>query len=191
MLNILHLPHRLDRLKLLEQQLEEQGITEYKLWDGKLGIAMRERKMNIVEGHKQIVRDAKEKGLPYVIIAEDDITFFGKGAWKYYIENMPQSFDMYLGMFYTMNPNATEGLRITGEVCGFTLYTVHERFYDVFLAAPIDKHIDRSIMNLALNHEFYVPEYFVCHQNATQSDNTMGKPDLMRFLKGRKLFSDL
>lgn len=188
MLNILHLPHRTDRLELLMQQLTAQGIKEYTLWAGKLGQSTRDRRVNIVAGHKQIVQDAKDRNLPYVIIAEDDITFFGAGAWDYYLANMPKSFDLYLGMIYS-KADIIKDNRLIGEASGFTLYTVHERFYDRFLAAPPDKHIDRSITSLALNYEFYLPEYFVCEQNSTQSNNTEGKPNLPMFLEGRKLFN--
>ncbi len=189
MLNVLHLPHRTDRLELLLTQFKEQGITEYRLWEGKLGQSMRDRRINICAGHKQIVQHAKDNNLPFVIIAEDDITFTSKGAWAYYVMNMPQNFDIYFGMIYSNDKEAIQNNRLVKEACGFTLYTVHQRFYEQFLSAPIDKHIDRSITSWCLNYEYILPEYFVCHQNDSQSDNTMGKPNLSIFLEGRKLFN--
>ena len=37
-LNIIHLKERKDRLQLLDRQLFEQSITDYKLWKGILDI---------------------------------------------------------------------------------------------------------------------------------------------------------
>jgi len=78
MLNILHLPYRKDRLELLLKQFEEQGISEYKLWDGVLGQSMRDRRKKIVSGHKKIVQDAKDKKLPFVTIAGMIFPFMGR-----------------------------------------------------------------------------------------------------------------
>ena len=189
MLNILHLPHREDRLELLLHQLKEQNITEYTLWAGKLGTTSRDKRMNIVAGHKQIVQDAKDRNLPYVIIAEDDLTFTSKKAWDYYLKSMPSDFDIYFGMVYAKDKDLLEGNRLMKEASGFTLYTVHQRFYDQFLSCPPDRHIDRTITSWCLNYKFMLPEYFVCYQNDSQSDNTMGKPNLPMFLEGRKLFT--
>lgn len=189
MLNVLHLPHRTDRLELLLTQFKEQGITNYKLWDGKIGQSMKERRSNVAWGHKQIVQHAKDNNLPFVIIAEDDITFTSKGAWAYYVMNMPQDFDIYFGMIYSSDKDAIVKNRIVKEVSGFTLYTVNSRFYDTFLDTPPDKHIDRVVTGKWANFKFLLPDKFMCYQNSTQSDNTMGKPDLSYFLRGREMFT--
>jgi len=91
-------------------------------------------------------------------------------------------------MIYSIDKKAIVENRLMVESCGMTLYTVNERFYDVFLNLPIDKHIDRSLTSMCLNYKFLLPDCFVCYQNDTQSDNNMGKPDLSIFLKNRRLF---
>lgn len=185
-LNILHPKSRTDRYELLMKQLEEQGIVNYKLWDNPIGQSMQERRGYVNSGHRKIVAFAKENALPYITIAENDITFFDKGAWNYYWDNLPESYDLYLGMVYV---GTVENARLISDASGFTLYTIHSRFYDFFLSISPDKHIDRAITSFHSSFEFKLPPMFVCEQNNTQSDNHMGKPDLKARLVGRKLYS--
>lgn len=186
-LNILHPSSRKDRYELLMKQLEQQKITDYKLWDNPIGQSMVQRRSLVCSGHKKIVQHAKDNNLKSVIIAENDITFFGDGAWDYYLKNIPEDYDIYFGMIYV---GEIKDNRVVSESSGFTLYMVNERFYDRFLAAPPDKHIDRTITSLWEQYKFMVCPKFVCHQNDTQSDNTMGRPDLTKYLKGRELFGN-
>ncbi|MBK9479942.1 MAG: hypothetical protein IPP56_13545 [Bacteroidetes bacterium] len=184
-LHILHPKSRLDRYELLVKQLQSQQITDFKLWDNKIGQSMRERRMLINSGHRKIVQYAKDNKLPKIIVAENDITFTDSGAWDYYLANEPKDYDMYFGMIYKGD---IVDNRLVSESSGFTLYTIHERFYDRFLSAKQDHHIDREITAFHKDFMFKVCPKFVCYQNATQSDNTMGRPDLTRYLIGRDLF---
>jgi hypothetical protein len=185
-LHIIHPKSRTDRYELLIKQLEEQGITDYRLWDNPIGQSMKERRSLVNSGHRKIVQYAKDNKLPKIIIAENDLTFTDKGAWKYYLDNEPKDYDLYLGMVYI---GEVKENRLASEASGFTLYTIHERFYDRFLSTPPEQHIDRAITFFWDKYKFMLPPKFVCYQNATQSDNTMGRPDLTRFLKGRELFT--
>lgn len=94
-LNIIHLPSRLDRLQLLENQLDEQKVRDYKIWPGILDNDNPKR--GIAKAHKQIIRWAKDQGLDSIIIAEDDLKFTAPGAFAFFIENEPTNFDIYLG----------------------------------------------------------------------------------------------
>ncbi|WP_288983729.1 hypothetical protein [uncultured Flavobacterium sp.] len=185
-LHIIHPKSRTDRYELLIEQLKIQGITDYVLWDNPIGQSMKERRMCVNAGHRKIVQYAKDNNLPKIIIAENDLTFTDKGAWQYYLDNEPNDYDLYLGMIYI---GTIENNRLISDACGFTLYTIHERFYDRFLSVNPQHHIDRDITSFFDKYKFMLPPKFVCYQNATQSDNTMGRPDLTRFLKGRELFT--
>ena len=185
-LHILHPKSRIDRYELLVNQLFEQRIANFLLWDNPIGQSMKERRSFVNSGHRKIVQYAKDNGLKRIIIAENDITFTDKGAWDYYLKQIPESYDLFLGMIYVGN---IENGRLVSDASGFTLYTIHERFYDFFLNVKPDHHIDRAITSYHERFEFKVCHPFVCYQNNTQSDNTMGKPNLMNYLKGRELFT--
>jgi hypothetical protein len=123
---------------------------------------------SINASHKFLVRAAKEAGSPYTIIAEDDVLFSDKGAWQYYLDNMPPSFDLYLGCTY-VKPFSER------KVAGFHLYTVHEKFYDRFLDAPDKDHIDIA-MNY-LGGDYHVCRPIVALQRAGYSANNNAYAD--------------
>jgi hypothetical protein len=50
-------------------------------------------------------------------------------------------------------------------MAGLTLYTVHNRFYDKYLALPSMNHIDRLLGMIANENEFVVCDPFVCYQS--------------------------
>jgi hypothetical protein len=190
MSNIVHfinLKHRTDRLEKAEQEFKEQGI-ESNRWEGIIyGETFTERRKGVNAAHRQIVQYAKDNKLPYIIIAEDDIRFFQGESWKFYLDNMPKSFDIYLGMIYT---GKIENNRLASAASGFILYTVHERFYDTFLSCPVDKHIDRELTNNFNKYEFMVCPEFVCEQRLSKSDNSGQTVDLRKLLEGRKIFGN-
>lgn len=183
-LNIIHLPQRTDRLQSLMEQTNEQGIP-YKLWDG---ILYKPAHTGISKAHKQIVSWAKFTGKPFVAIAEDDIKFFCKGAWKYFISKIPKSFDLYCGVILH---GQTEGNRIvttTGMSGTNTLYIIHERFYDFFLSIDESKHLDRELGRFSNINEYYVCDPMVCTQMGGYSDNHRQVYHYDGYLVGKKLY---
>lgn len=186
-LNIIHLPHRTDRYESLRHELITQGITDFKLHTGI--IDKYNRKKGICQSHKSIVREAKENNSPCVIIAEDDIRFTELGAWKYYLSKMPESFDIYFSMIYV--GQISEENKLVSQASGFTMYTIHERFYDTFLSIPDDCHIDRELTLKWAAYEFLVCPEFVCDQNGMRSDNNFKTTDYSPLLEKRKLYGRL
>ena len=185
-LNIIHLSRRQDRYDLLMPQLALQGITDYVLHEG---IEKKHnRKEGICKSHKAIVREAKEKGLPMVHIAEDDIVFTSPGAWDYYLSKIPDSFDLFMGMTYVGSHD--ENGRINSICSGLTLYTVSERFYDSFLSIPDSCHVDRTITAMHKEYEFILIDKFVAYQSGSKSDNTQTTCDYTPLLQGRKLYGE-
>lgn len=146
------------------KQSKEQGFA-IKFYEG-----IREKVIlrGINKTHRKIVQDAKDKGLEYVIIMEDDCLFTSPNAFNYYIENMPKEFHLYLGMIYA---GEIKDGRIMNGFSGLTLYTVHERFYDEFLSADPNDHLDRYLGNSCFKNKYYVCEPFVCYQSGGFSDN--------------------
>lgn len=172
--------NRSERLPRLMNQLEEQGITDYELWDGvyKFDSA----KENINAAHKQIVEYAKVAGWEMVCVAEDDIRFLGLGAWDYFIKNIPNDFDLYLSSIYVGDISHDNTVR---EFCGFGLYVVHRRFFDTYLSTSPFDHIDRSLSGKG---RFVVSDPFIADQYSGFSSNT-GKDEVYEhLLNGRNLF---
>jgi len=148
-LNIIHLETRSDRWPVLINEIQKQGITDYRIWSG---IPTPQPKTGISLAHKQIVADAQTFSQPQVMIAEDDLKFTALNSYRCFLENLPTDFDLYLGgiMYGTIKPDKT-----VTRFAGLTLYVVHQRFYETFLKLPEDKHLDQALDNKG--------KYVVCH----------------------------
>lgn len=186
-INVINLEHRTDRLSLFHQQSIEQGFG-YRVWPGI--IVKHNNKMGINRAHKQIVQYAKDNMLRYVCVAEDDIKFFAPGAWKYFLDNIPDDYDIYFSMIYN---GQIENNRIMSVFSGMSMYIVNWRFYETFLSLPDDCHIDRDMIGgITDKYKFMVCDNFVCEQIGGKSDNTKTSIDSYRpFLVGRKIFGDV
>jgi len=184
-LHVINLKHRVDRLSSFQKEAQHQAIIDFKIWEGVFIRAI--PIYAILQSHKMIVADAKQKGLPRVVIAEDDIKFLGLGAWEYYLKNIPDDYDLYLGGVFSgivKEDNTIE------DFSGMTLYTVHERFYDTFLALNKIDNIDRQ---LARKGKYVVCNPIVVSQWGGFSDNKLGVTEeydsLIRSM-GLKMFNE-
>lgn len=137
-INIINLPHRVDRRKSATEQMIAQGAS-YLFWDG---IITKERRLGISMAHKRIIQYAKESKFKKVAVAEDDIVFTHPTSLKYFLQHMPYDFDIYLSGYYSGRIGENH---IIEKFCGMTLYVVHERYYDTFLAASDKQHIDTAL----------------------------------------------
>ena len=170
-LHIIHLPkiyfhsaskeyqESIRRKESFEKEMKEQGIA-YVVHDAILNEPA--PFTGCIQSHKAIVREATHKGFKEVAIAEDDIKFFAPGAWDYFLKCKPESFDLYLGMSYSLN-NFKDGL-IRGQFDSLTLYIISERFYDEFLALPEDNHADRELSRICDKKEFRICIPYVAEQ---------------------------
>jgi hypothetical protein len=181
LLNIIHLPERLDRAELLKNELIEQGITNFKLWDGIKDSRLVNR--GISKAHKQIVQCAKENNFPEVLIGEDDLHFTSKGAFIYFIDNKPEDFDIFLGGIYYGRLMKDS---IVNDFSGLTLYIINERFYKKFLSMNETEHLDRALRN---SGKFIVCNPMVVIQHNGFSDNLKKDINYESFLKDRLLFT--
>ena len=139
-LHIIHNSDDIRRLYQLEIELTVQGIDNYFLWDAIYD--ERGTFQGINKAHKQIVRWAKENELPFVTIAEDDLHFFDVGAYKYYLKHEPTIYDLYLGGIFL--GELDEESR-TKNFTGLTLYRIAKQYYDTFLEADENQHLDIAL----------------------------------------------
>ena len=139
-INIILDNRRQDDYDRLLAEFEIQGISNYRFWD-----AITDKK-TVIEcinaSHKMIVRDAKDRCLPYVVIMEQDCTFPAMDGWKYFIKNIPEQFDIFSAATYV------DDLEDKNILCGFHLYIVNSCFYDTFLSVINTGHIDTEVDNL-------------------------------------------
>ena len=149
-------------------ELIRQEITEFKFHPATV------LKNSVVESinfsHKKIVREAKESGEKEVIIFEQDIFFTSPDSWKYFMDNKPKVFDVYLGGTYLINkPDEWAAPRIkVNEWVGSHCIIISERYYDTFLSVPDNDHIDTVQKGRG---EFYVCFPFIGMQRPGHSRN--------------------
>lgn len=186
-INVINLESRPERLEGFLKEAYFQGFG-VKVWQGE--VVPYNAKMGICRSHKRIVQYAKDNELKWTCIAEDDCRFFGdsRGAWKYFVDNMPNDYDLFLGMVYVAD---VVDNRITSVFSGMTIYFVNSRFYDFFLSIPDDVHIDRHLGLTANIHKYMVSDQYIAEQDGSKSDNTKTTCNYRPFLKGRKIFGDV
>lgn len=185
-INVISLEHRTDRQEHFHQQALEQQFG-YRMWSGILCQGDNKRGINLA--HRQIVQYAKDNNLPFTIICEDDVKFFAPNAFKYFIDNTPQDYDLFFSMIYV--GDITDN-RITSAFSGMTMYAINNRFYDFFLSLPESIHIDRELGKYADQFKFMVCDKFVAEQIPGKSDNSHTVTTSYRpYLKGRKIYGDV
>lgn len=163
--HILHDNQRSERLEPLLKELAEQGITNYEIIQPEIDVKKFPFE-NINHAHKSIVKMAKEKGLKEVAIMEDDVMFTCPTAWKYFLDNKPDDYSVYVSATYIMPPSHN-------LLTGFQCYLVHESFYDLYLSVPDKAHIDNAICDLKSNHKICYP--FIALQRPGYSANHPGQ----------------
>lgn len=169
LINVISLERRSDRRQLLIDHLYDLRLN-YTFWTG-IDTPLDPKRLaltNINLSHKRIVESAKIHRLPSVLVAEDDLRFSCSDSFRYYIDNTPESYDMYFGMIYS--GHIQDG-RIMHGFSGLQFYMVHERFYNVFLSAPETKHLDSWLGERCHEYEFKCCEPFVCYGESGYSDN--------------------
>lgn len=160
----------IERYEPLLNELGRQGITDFKLWpiveDSKSVIS------SISKSHKQIIRDAKDKGLERVAILEDDVWFPAPNGWQHFLDGIPLwKYDMYLAGTYGLDRPVQNPIK---HINGLHAYICHERFYDTFLSLPENEHIDVAMSGLGL---YYVEYPFIALQRPGWSSNTRAFSD--------------
>jgi len=139
-LHIIHLSNQVDRIEGLLADLKVQGLTNVRFWEG---IIVPERpSLGIARAHKQIVQFAKDAKLESILIGEDDLEFTAPGAYQYFMEQTPLDFDLYLG---TISGGKINDDNLVTDFSGLHFYTIHNRFYNEFLATPEMGALDRCL----------------------------------------------
>lgn len=161
-LYILHDDRRPEKTPLLLKELQEQGIDDYELFPAIID-PTKNAIQSINMGHKALIRMAKEKKMPYICIGEDDLMFTASGAWKYFLDNIPETYDLYVASTYLFPISMN-------LLTGFHLYICHEKFYDRYLEASDTEHIDNAVCDLKGDYKICYP--FAALQRPGWSSNS-------------------
>ncbi len=173
-LNIIHNPADTQRMELLCEQLDSQtGVDlSIRFWPAIEG--------NIAQAHKNIILWAKQTNQQKILIGENDLFFYKSDALKYYLDNEPEDYDLYLGGLYSHY----DTLKVQGNIAtvrmfsGLHLAITSERFYDNFLKADcsceaIDIAISRYVDKCGAKIKVCYP--YACAQAELPSGNIKGQ----------------
>lgn len=163
--HVINLPKREDRLLSFCNQMRIIAAP-FQIWSGIEGNLTPAQNINIA--HKQVIKYAKENNLPRCIVSEDDCVFTHPDSYKYFLSQIPDSYDLFFGMLYAAE---IKDNKVLNGFSGLTLYCVSERFYDYFLSTPDNVHLDRNLGMVCHEKEYYVCAPYICKQSGGYSDN--------------------
>lgn len=156
------------RYEPLMKELEQSGVKNYHIVPAT--IDKKTVVENINASFKGIVEWAKSNNLPEVYIAEDDLMFSCKEGWRYYLDNKPEDFDLYIGGNYLVdNRNIYEPPLVkVNDYVGNHLICINQKYYDTFLSTPNNEHLDGAQKGKG---DFYVCFPFPALQRPGKSAN--------------------
>lgn len=149
---IIHNRDRTDRMARLQEELASQNLDETFSIHWQDAIIAANPMEGISKAHRACVQRAKDDQWPFVLVLEDDVRFLHHNALKDFVERktkLPKEWDLYLaGAYWFQTPTHIpqfKGLQFIPacDFAGMQCYAVHSRFYDTFLNAPDNYHIDR------------------------------------------------
>ena len=178
--NIIANPGRHILLNQLKNEMQRQGIEDYKLWPS-VHIANKPKRTGISKAHKQIVEWALVEGLPEVCIMESDIWFPATDGYQYFLKNKPEDYDLYLGGITRGEIADGKIKRYTGQFC----YFIHEKYYTTFLDTDEKLDIDGAQSGRG---DFYVCYPYACFCYPGYSENHGGQMDYSHLLVGRDIY---
>lgn len=141
----------------------------------------------IARSHKNIIQYAKDRQMPMICVAEDDIQFTHPDSYKYFLKNMPDEFDLYFGLIY--HGSISDSHRVmNGFSGGLSLYICKSSFYDTFLNISDKNHLDNQLGEIAWNQKYYVCPEMVCIQAGGYSYNHKRELYYDEYLRGKKMY---
>lgn len=169
-------------MPLLVQEIERQGITNYKFWDAVYN--KNSVRAGISEAHRTIVAYAKLAEFPDVLIAEDDFIGSHPDSFKYFLSKKPPQYDLYLSSVFLGDLDSDNMVK---SFTGMTLYMVNQRYYDRFLSANPNEHIDHELSRIG--GLFHVCNPFAFWQRDGWSSNTGKNEEYSQLAVNRTFFA--
>lgn len=170
MINVIYDNRHSEDYERLIKEFNEQGCC-YKFWEAE--VYAHSVVESISASFKKIITWAKQNEMDEVIIAEQDLFFTSPNSWKYFLENKPKEFDVYIGGSYLIdNRNEYKAPLVkVNEWVGNHLIIVNKRYYDTWLNTNSKLHCDTAQSGLG---EFYLCFPMIALQRAGLSANHQG-----------------
>lgn len=166
------------RYERLVHELKTQGLELNK--DVQIFPAFMDRTMarrGILRSHKSIVLHAKQKGLPEIMIMEDDIRFLSPNSMEIFLnvnKLIPKNCDMLMAGLYDgiIDKCYSKYAAVDGKISGLHCYIVKEKFYDRFIGADEDYNLD-YVLSAVIKATIYTAYPMLALQYDGYSYNTM------------------
>lgn len=155
----------------------QQGITSYKFWNCIVEKDSVVKSINL--SHKMVIQNAKDNKDKECCIAEQDISFTCPTSWEYFLKNKPDKYSLYLWGSYIVPIS-------NNKVCGLQLYFIDSSFYDAFLSAPDNVHIDTYMDELKGDYHYCYP--FPALQRPGFSANNKAICDYNKILEPKDIY---
>lgn len=178
--NIISNPKNVIRVEKMVKEMARQGISEYKLWPS-VTVKDKPARTGISRAHKQVVTWACDEGLEEICIFEDDVWFPSEEGFRYFVQNKPETYDLYLAGITRGDLQNGIVKRYTGQFA----YFIHERYYDTFLRTDEKLDIDGGQSGRGLFKVCY-PFAAFCYPG--WSENVKGVMDYSHLLVGRDIY---
>jgi GR25 family glycosyltransferase involved in LPS biosynthesis len=158
-INLDRRPERWSRMQELFLQHQVNPVERFAAIDGlKLNVPVHSQiskgGYGCLLSHVEIVKRARERQLPTVLIFEDDCCFDPdfNNKFSYYIRQLPSDWDMFLlGGMHIEEPNmVTTGIARLKSTCLSHAYALNHSIYDAFieLCEPAQEPIDMYTLML-------------------------------------------
>lgn len=147
---VIHDKKRTDRYNTLIQELRSQNIDpDDVIWIPAVHHA--KPMTGISRAHRSCIETAKQLGLDQVTILEDDILFTSPYSFRRYLDlfrDLPDDWDIFFAGAYSLigKRRVSDKFVTANDIAGLQCYTVRARYYDTFLTAPDDYHVDRWLI---------------------------------------------
>jgi len=155
----------------------QQEITKFVFWTAIVLPDSVVKSINL--SHKTIVQFAKDNGYKECCIAEQDLAFSCPTSWEYFLKNKPDKYSLYLWGSYIVPIS-------NNKVCGLQLYFIDSSFYDAFLSAPDNVHIDTYMDELKGDYHYCYP--FPALQRPGFSANNKAICDYNKILEPKDIY---
>lgn len=181
--------HRPEKKELFTDVFAEQNIDDYEIFQAQI-IQYNSIPENISESFKTVIRQAKERGDKEIVIFEDDILFTSPNGWKYFLDNKPDDYDLYIGGSYFIDNriNYTPPLVKVKEYVGNQCIMISQRYFDVWLNSDSGKHCDTAQNGKG---EFYLCFPFVALQRHGWSANAQALVNYNPIIPKEYLYDNL
>ncbi len=179
---IINLKERCDRLHHIKQEFENRQEFELTYIEG---IKHAVGSIGLMESFKECIKDAKAKGLPVVLICEDDHTFTTAYTWEklkaYILSGIYDHFDILLGGvsgFQNAIPY-NENTFWVENFSGAQFTIVFNKFFDKFLEIDLTptQHMDIELKNYTDNIFAIFPQISIQktfgYSDVTMKNNTI------------------